>query len=367
MNIPFLDIKKCNLSYKYEFNKIFDKFLNSGWYILGEQVEKFEQELANYIGVRNVIGVGNGLDALTLIIRGYVELGLLKHGDEILVPANTFIATVIAITNNNMTPVFVEPDIVTYNITANELQKKITSKTKAVLAVHLYGQVSHFSEIQQFAKENNLILIEDNAQAIGAEYKGIKTGALGDAAAFSFYPTKNLGALGDGGAITTNDDKLAEVIQSLRNYGSNKKYYNEYIGVNSRLDELQAAFLSIKLKYLDEDNKRRQENAKIYFNNIKNNKIILPGYDEIENHVWHLFVVRTTNRDEFSKYLTDKGIGNVIHYPISPHKQQAYKKYNHLNLPITQKISNEILSIPMSPFLKNRELLYIATQINEFE
>jgi len=366
MHIPFLNLKRQNIQYKEELIKSFESVIDSGWYILGNNVSQFEDELANYIGADCAVGVANGLDALTLILRGYKELGVLIEGDEIIVPANTYIATILAVIENNLTPVFVEPDINTYNIDPIKVKEAINSKTKAILTVHLYGQITAIAELQQISKSHNLLLIEDNAQAIGAKYNEIKSGVLGDVAAFSFYPGKNLGAVGDAGAVVTNDKKLADIIRALGNYGSKEKYQNKYIGVNSRLDEVQAALLSVKLKYLDQENDKRKQIADIYLSNIKNEKIILPTVFDSNAHVWHLFVIRCKNRKEFIDYMSEKGIGTMCHYPIPPHKQEALVKYSSLKLPITEKIHNEVVSIPLYPTLEKAEIKYIIEAINKF-
>lgn len=361
--INFLDLKQINLRYEEEFNNIFKKFLNSGWYVLGTEVNEFENKFAAYCGVKHCIGVANGLDALALIIKAYG----FKAGDEIIVPANTYIASILAISENGATPVLVEPDINTYNIDLLKIEEKITAKTKAIMIVHLYGQAVKMDKIHELAKKYNLKIIEDSAQAHGAYFKEKRTGNLGDASGFSFYPGKNLGALGDGGAITTNDDKLAEKIKILRNYGSEKKYENLYKGFNSRLDEIQAAILKVKLKFLDRDNERRREIAQYYRENIKNKEIILPYVEDELSHVWHLFVIRTKNREELQSYLLKNNIQTIVHYPISPHKQQAYRELNHLHLPITEKIHNEVLSLPISPVLKKEETEKIVEVMNRYK
>jgi len=366
MKIPFLDLKRQNTQYLSELEKIFTRFVSSGWYIMGNELTDFEQDLCEYVGVDCAIGVGNGLDALTLIFRAYIELGILQEGNEVIVPANTYIATILSITENRLKPVFVEPDLNTYNIDVSKVESAITKKTKAILTVHLYGQVSEMDELKTIASKNNLLIIEDNAQAIGALYKNEKTGALGDAAAFSFYPGKNLGALGDGGAVTTNDKKLADTIRALRNYGSNKKYVNEIKGVNSRLDELQAAILRFKLKHLDKENNRRREIADLYRTKIKNDKIILPQVEKADNHVWHLFVVRVKDRDDFISYMDKCGIQTLIHYPIPPHKQQALKEFSEIELPITEQIHREVVSLPMYSTLQDAEIEYIIEKINKY-
>jgi dTDP-4-amino-4,6-dideoxygalactose transaminase len=365
--IPFLDLKKLNTQYRDELIKACTRVIDSGWYILGKEVEEFEKEFANYCGTKYAIGVGNGLDALTLILRAYKELGILSDGDEVIVPANTYIATILAITNNNLTPVLVEPDIDTYLIDPDKIEENITSKTKAIMVVHLYGQTCEMDKINEIAKKYNLKVIEDSAQSHGAYYKDKRSGNLADASGFSFYPGKNLGALGDAGAITTNDDQLAEVLKALRNYGSRKKYENIYKGVNSRLDEIQAAILRVKLKYLDEEIERRRKIARFYLENIKNDNIILPKVREDNNHVWHLFVIRTEKRDKLQKYLLYKGIHTLIHYPIPPHKQIAYKEWNDRSYPITEKISKEVLSLPISSVLTLEEAEKVIEAINEFD
>jgi dTDP-4-amino-4,6-dideoxygalactose transaminase len=371
--IKFLDLQKINLAHREEIEAAILAVFHSGWYILGEAVKKFETNFAQYCGVKHCIGVGNGLDALILILRAYKEMGYMKDGDEIIVPANTYIATILSISQNNLTPVLVEPDIRTYNIDPTKIEEKITKKTKAIMPVHLYGQCANMDPILEIARKYNLNVIEDAAQAHGAIYNGKRTGNLADAAGFSFYPGKNLGALGDGGAVTTNDDELAEVIRAIRNYGSYEKYYNKYKGVNSRLDEIQAAVLNIKLKYLDEENQKRREIAWYYCKNITNEQINLPINNNTssilsnKSHVWHLFVVRTENRDKLQKYLMDNGISTVIHYPVPPHKQQAYKEWHNLGLPITEKIHQEVLSLPIGSHLQQTDIENIAELINNYK
>ncbi|MDD4148530.1 MAG: DegT/DnrJ/EryC1/StrS family aminotransferase [Bacteroidales bacterium] len=371
--IKFLDLQNINSQYSNELKQAAFEVIDSGWYLLGERVKTFEKELSAFIGTNHAVACANGLDALRLIIKAYVELGVFCEGDEIIVPANTYIATILAITDNNLKPVFVEPNIDTYNIDISLIEEKITSKTKAILIVHLYGRVCWSDQLKSIAIKNNLKIIEDNAQAIGADWNGIKTGGLGDASGFSFYPGKNLGALGDSGAVTTNDAKLAEAVRTLANYGSAQKYVNEYQGVNSRMDEIQAAFLSIKLKHLNEETLIRREVAKNYCENIKNENIVLPNssskeivYSESSQHVWHLFVIRCEKRDKLIAYLSSKGIQTLIHYPIPPHKQNAYKEYNHLSLPITERIHKEVLSLPISPVIKLEEINYIVETINSY-
>lgn len=364
--IKFLDLQKINVKYKDEFQKKFQNFLDSGWYILGNEVKVFETNFAAYCSTKHCIGVANGLDALILIFRAYKELRKLKSGDEVIVPANTYIASIIAILQNDLVPVLVEPNIETYNIDPEEIAKHITPKTKAILAVHLYGQLADMNAINQLAKEHNLLVIEDAAQAHGAELNGSKAGKLSDASGFSFYPGKNLGALGDAGAITTNDDALAKTLFALRNYGSEEKYKNEFIGLNSRLDEIQAGFLNIKLADLDAQNQRRREIAKRYLSEIKNEKIVLPFYDDSVNHVFHLFVIRTSDRKQLQEYLEKHQIQTLIHYPIAPHKQKALESFSHLSLPITEKIHREVLSIPLSHVLLDAEVSEIINRLNQY-
>lgn len=366
MMIKFLDIKKITERYSEEIHLAAKRVIDSGWYLLGEEVEKFQYNYAEYIGTEYCIGTANGLDALRIILRAYIELGVMKEGDEIIVPANTFIASILAITDNRLKPVLVEPDVNTYQIDDLNIESHITSKTRGIMIVHLYGQCSFTKKIKELCSKYDLKLIEDNAQAVGAKYNDKRTGALGDASGHSFYPGKNLGAFGDGGAITTNNNELAEIIKSLTNYGSGKKYHFEYKGFNSRLDEIQAAILDVKLKYLDRDNERRKDIADYYLNNINNNEIILPKLIDRESHVFHLFVIRTSKRDELLDYLLNKEIQVQIHYPVPPHKQKAYKEWKKLYFPITEKIHKEILSLPISPVLTDNEVKKIVETVNSF-
>lgn len=360
--IKFLDLKKINNRYREEIDSRIKNILNKGWYLQGEENENFTKNFANFCGTKFAIGVANGLDALNLIIKAYG----FGNGDEIIVPANTYIATILAISENGCIPILVEPDIKTYNINPDSIEEKITSKTKAIMVVHLYGQAVQMEKIWKIAKKYNLKIIEDSAQAHGAIYQENRTGNLGDASGFSFYPGKNLGCMGDGGAVTTNDEELFNKIKAIANYGSDRKYHHIYKGVNSRLDEIQAAVLDIKLKHLDSDNNKRREISKYYRENIKNSKIILPDtYDE-KSHVWHIFAVRTKNRDEFQKYLTEKGIQTIIHYPTPPHKQGAYKEWNNLSFPITEEIHNTILSLPISPVMTDSEIEKVVEVVNEY-
>ena len=370
--IKFLDLQKINLAHQQEIEESILEIFHSGWYILGERVERFERNFATYCGVKHCIGVSNGLDALIIILRACIESGKMTEGDEVIVPANTYIATILGISHNNLKPVLVEPDILTYNIDPKKIEEVITNKTKAILPVHLYGQCAEMIAINAIAKKYSLLVIEDAAQAQGALLNGKRTGSLGDAAGFSLYPGKNLGALGDAGAVTTNDNELAEIIRALRNYGSHKKYYNLNKGFNNRLDELQAAVLDVKLKYLDEENQKRREVAQYYLNNIKNENIILPRLDtgysilNTKEHVWHLFVIRTAERDKLQNYLSDNGVQSVIHYPVPPHKQMAYMEWNDFSFPITEKIHNEVLSLPISNIIEPAEIEHIVKKLNEY-
>ncbi|MGG7470458.1 DegT/DnrJ/EryC1/StrS family aminotransferase [Chryseobacterium arthrosphaerae] len=365
--IKFLDLQKVNLQYQNEIETKLLEVFRSGWYLMGSQLSNFEKNLSDYIGVKHTIGVANGLDALRLILRAYIELGVMNIGDEIIVPSNTYIASILAISDNGLVPVLVEPEINTYNIDISKIEEKVTSKTKGILIVHLQGRVVFSDSLKEIAQKHNLKIIEDNAQAIGAEWNGTKSGNLGDAAGFSFYPGKNLGALGDAGAVTTNDDDLMKTIRALANYGSNQKYVNIYKGLNSRLDEIQAAVLDIKLKYIDKENEIRREISKRFINEIKNPAVILPEYPADENeHVWHVFVIRSKRRDELQSYLTENGVQTLIHYPIPPHKQEAYKDWNDLSFPISEKIHAEVLSLPISPVMDEEEINKIIEIINKF-
>ncbi|CAD7811297.1 dTDP-3-amino-3,6-dideoxy-alpha-D-galactopyranose transaminase [Chryseobacterium aquaeductus] len=366
--IKFLDLQKINLAYQAEIEERILNTFRSGWYLLGTEVNTFETHLAQYIGSGHAIGVANGLDALRLILRAYIELGIMQKGDEIIVPANTYIASLLAISDNGLVPVLVEPDLENYNIDISKIEEKIRSKTKAIMIVHLYGRVVFSNALKDLAQKHQLKIIEDNAQAIGAEWEGKKTGNLGDVAGFSFYPGKNLGALGDGGGVTTSDDDLAKTIRALANYGSMQKYVNIYQGLNSRLDEIQAAVLDVKLKYIDSENDRRREIAERYLSEIKNPAIILPNVAKNGNeHVWHLFVIRIQEREKFQTYLTEKGVQTLIHYPIPPHKQDAYKEMNDLVYPLTEQIHNEVLSLPISPVMTDEEVGNVIEIINKKE
>lgn len=363
--IKFLDLQKINLNHQEEIEQKLLEVFRSGWYLLGNEVKTFEENFSGYIGAKHAIGVANGLDALRLILRGYMEMGIMQKGDEIIVPANTYIASILAISDNGLVPVLVEPDLGTYNIDLSKIEDKITPRTKGILIVHLYGRVVFAEALKFLAQKYSLKIIEDNAQAIGAQWNGTKTGNLGDAAGFSFYPGKNLGALGDAGAVTTNDDALAATIRAVANYGSNQKYVNIYQGLNSRLDEVQAAVLNIKLKYIDAENNRRKDIARRYISEIKNEKVILPSLPENEQeHVWHLFVIRTTDRERLQKYLAEQGVQTLIHYPIPPHKQEAYKEWNNRSYPVSEKIHDEVLSLPISPVMSTQEVEKVIDVVN---
>jgi len=363
--IKFLDLKKINAQYRNELIEACTSVIDSGWYVQGKEHTAFEKEFSNYCGTKYAIGVANGLDALTLIIRAYKELGKFENNDEIIVPSNTYIASILSISENNLTPVLVEPDIDTYNINVHKIEEKITFKTKAIMVVHLYGQAVEMQKVLELAKKYNLKVIEDSAQAHGAYNNNKRVGSIGDASGFSFYPGKNLGALGDGGIVTTNDKKLANTIQTLGNYGSQKKYQNLYKGTNSRLDEIQSALLRVKLKHLDEEIEKRRLIANCYIENIKNTLVTLP-HSNYKNHVWHLFVIRTKNREELQKYLFDNKIETLIHYPIPPHKQEAYKEWEKEHYPISEQIHKEVLSLPISPVQSLEDTIKIAKVINEF-
>jgi dTDP-4-amino-4,6-dideoxygalactose transaminase len=370
--IKFLDLKKINDSFEPLISEAIKRVLDSGWYLLGDEVNSFENEYGHFIGSRHCIGVANGLDALRLILKAYLELGVMQEGDEIIVPANTYIASILAITDNRLVPVLVEPDINTYNIDPYKIEEKITSRTRGIMIVHLYGQNAMHREIERLVKNYNLKLIEDNAQAQGCFFGEKRTGSLGDAAGHSFYPGKNLGALGDAGAVTTENDELADVIRAIANYGSKVKYQNLYKGLNSRLDEIQAAVLRIKLRRLDADNQRRREIAQYYISNITNRNVILPasGYQQPTTsylgNVWHLFILRIRNRDKLQQFLHENGIQTIIHYPIPPHKQNAYSEWSDQDLPITEKIHQEVISLPISPVINLDEINIVINRLNNF-
>lgn len=365
--ISFLDLKVVNQKYAQELKDACSRVIDSGWYILGDEVKKFEQDFAEYCGVDYVIGVANGLDALTLVLRAWKELGKLKDGDEVIVQANTYIASILAITENNLKPVLVEPDEETYNLCPKNIEAAITPRTKVILPVHLYGLISPMVEITDIAKKHELLVLEDCAQSHGVQLNGNKGGNWGDAAGFSFYPGKNLGALGDGGAIATNDRLLAKTLRAISNYGSHKKYENLYQGVNSRLDEIQAAMLRVKLKYLDEDTEARREVAKKYLEKISNPYVALPVVNCQEEHVWHVFVVLSKYRNELQSYLMEHGVQTLIHYPLPTHKQVAYPKLNKKTFEITEAIHNQVLSLPISPVMTISDVDVVIDLINKFE
>lgn len=364
--ISFLDLQKINATHREDLIEACTRVIDSGWYICGNELVNFEKEFSAYCGTSYCIGVANGLDALTLTLRAWKELGKLKEGDEVIVPANTYIASILAITENRLTPVLVEPDETTYNLCPRRVQAAITTKTRAILAVHLYGQLADMITLTNIAERHNLLVLEDAAQAHGASIQGRKAGSWGHAAGFSFYPGKNLGALGDAGAITTNDTELATTLRALRNYGSHEKYKNIHQGVNSRLDEIQAAMLLVKLKYLDSEIERRRQIAEIYLNNINNPAILLPQFKKSEQHVWHLFVIRCKQRHALQQHLTDRGVQTLIHYPIPPHQQQAYREWKSLSYPLTEKIHQEVLSLPIGIHLQDQEIMEVVKHVQDF-
>jgi dTDP-4-amino-4,6-dideoxygalactose transaminase len=369
-NIPFLSLKEVTALHGAEINEAISRVVNSGWYLQGEENEKFERHYADFIGAKYCVGCANGLDALIWIFRAYIELGVMQVGDEVIVPANTYIATILAITENGLKPILVEPKLNTLEIDDDRIEGVISPRTKAICIVHLYGRNAYTKKIGDICKKYNLKLIEDNAQAHGCKTPdGHMTGSIGDAAGHSFYPGKNLGALGDGGAVTTNDEELAETIRALANYGSQKKYVFKYTGRNSRLDEIQAAILNVKLRYLEDDNQHRKDMAHLYYENIKNPLVTLPDRLPDDQNVYHLFpiLVGEGKRDELQKYLVDNGIGTVIHYPIAPHKQECYIDMEALNLPITEKIADEELSLPIGPAIASNEIQYIVRLLNKFQ
>ena len=362
--IKYLDLKRINDCHDMELRQAIDEVLQSGWYLKGEATHRFEQHYADFIGTKFCIGCANGLDALTLIFRAYKEMGIMKDGDEVIVPANTFIASILAITDNNLVPVMVEPDIKTLEIDDRLIEQAITTRTRAIMIVHLYGRCAYTDKIGELCKRYNLRLIEDNAQAHGCTFGNRKTGSLGDAAGHSFYPGKNLGALGDAGAVTTNVEELARVIAALGNYGSHQKYVHDYAGRNSRIDELQAAILDVKLKYLDTENQRRKQIAYIYINKVKNPSIYIPQSER--DCVWHIFPVFCERRDELKQYLGSHGVETQIHYPIPPHMQHCYSRWNSISLPVTERLSREELSLPCHQMMTDKDAEMIAEIINLF-
>ncbi|MEH8260721.1 DegT/DnrJ/EryC1/StrS family aminotransferase [Aeromonas veronii] len=364
--INFLDLKAINNQYQQELKDACARVIDSGWYIMGNELTQFETEFAAYCGTKHAIGVANGLDALILTLRAWKELGKLQAGDEVIVQANTYIASVLAITENDLVPVLVEPNPASYNLDPATLAAAISPKTKAILPVHLYGQLSPMPELMAIAEEHDLLVLEDCAQAHGAQINGKRAGNWGDAAGFSFYPGKNLGALGDAGAVTTNNDELAKTLKALRNYGSHKKYENLYQGVNSRLDEIQAAMMRVKLPYLEKETARRQEIARLYRAGINNPLVTLPRVEAESAHVWHLFVVNTEVREELQLWLTGQGVQTLIHYPIPPHKQQAYREFSNMFLPITEQIHQQVLSLPLDPSMSDEDIDRVIYAINGF-
>ncbi len=365
--IKFLDLQKINSQYESALKEAANRVIDSGWYLMGEELETFENNYASFCGTKYALGVANGLDALRLIFKAYLEIGFMQKGDEVIVPANTYIASVLAISDNGLVPVLVEPNNDTYNLDSNKIEAAITSKTKAILTVHLYGQNSIDKQMLIICKKYNLKLVEDSAQSHGASWDGKIMGSIGDAAGHSFYPGKNLGALGDAGAVTTNDELLAKTIEGLRNYGSHKKYENIYQGLNSRLDEIQAAFLNVKLEYIEKDIDARRNVANYYIKNIKNPIIKLPKVLDERGHVWHLFVIRTSHRDKLMSYLNNNDIQTMIHYPIPPHKQKAYLHFNSLSFPISENIHDEVLSIPLSAVITKEEIQQVVFHLNSFK
>lgn len=364
--IPFLDLKSINAQYADELKAACSRVIDSGWYIQGNELKAFESAFAQYCGTEYCLGVANGLDALTLVLSAWKVLGKIQDGDEVIVPANTYIASILAISANGLVPVLVEPDLETYNLDVTLIEKAITTKTRAILPVHLYGRLVDMPAVMKLAKRHDLLVLEDCAQSHGAHIGGIKAGNWGDAAGFSFYPGKNLGALGDAGAITTNDPALAETVLALRNYGSHEKYRNLYQGVNSRLDEIQAAVLSVKLNYLDKETQRRCEIADRYVAEIKNPLLVLPQVPQQGQHAWHLFVIRTEHRSEFQQYLLTQSVQTLIHYPIPPHKQQAYKELSELSLPVSELIHDQVVSLPMGPTLTDDQVTAVISACNTF-
>lgn len=364
--IKFLDLQKITQKYSNEIHEAVNRVVDSGWYLQGKENEKFEADFARYIGTKYAVGCANGLDALIWIFRAYVEMGVMQRGDEVIVPANTYIASILAITENGLKPVLVEPSIETYQIDDSKIEEAITERTKAILIVHLYGQCAYTDKVGELCKKYSLKLVEDNAQAHGCKFNGRKTGSLGDAAGHSFYPGKNLGAFGDAGAVTTDDEELAKVVRAVANYGSQKKYVFKYCGRNSRLDEIQAAVLDVKLKHLDEDVALRKDVAKYYIEHITNPNIITPVIKDWDAHVFHIFTIRAKRRDELQKYLADNGVQTIIHYPIPPHKQECYKEWNSLSFPITEQIHEEELSLPMSPVMDVEEVKTVVELLNKW-
>lgn len=364
--VKFLDLQGVNAQYRQALIDACTEVIDSGWYIMGEKLKQFEAQFAGYCGVKHCIGVANGLDALTLTLRAWKQLGRIAEGDEVLVPANTYIATILAITENKLVPVLVEPDEASFNLGAHNLEQALTPRTRVIMPVHLYGRLADMPAINAFAEQHGLLVLEDSAQSHAAKLDGRRAGAWGDASGFSFYPGKNLGALGDAGAVTTNDDALADTLKSLRNYGSNVKYMNMYQGVNSRLDELQAALLSVKLPYLDEETRLRQQVAQRYLAGIDNPAIQLPDPGVAGQHAWHLFVVRSECREQLQQHLAQQSVQTLVHYPIPPHRQQAYPQLADLSLPLTERLHEQVLSLPMDPTLTASSVQHVIDACNSF-
>ena len=366
MDVPFLSLKDVTQQHAAEIHEAVNRVVDSGWYLQGKENSAFEAAYASYIGTRHAIGVANGLDALELIFRAYIEMDIMAPGDEVIVPANTYIASILAITANGLVPVLVEPSIETYQMDDSLIEAHITPRTKAIMIVHLYGQCAYTEHVEDLCRNHGLRLIEDNAQAHGCIFQGRRTGSLGEIAGHSFYPGKNLGAFGDAGAVTTSNQALAEMVRMLANYGSKKKYVFERLGRNSRLDEIQAAVLAVKLKYLDADIDLRRSVARSYLDRIDNNLITLPQVLDWKAHVFHIFPVRCARRDDLQKYLENKGIHTLIHYPVPPHKQECYKEWNSINLPITERIHSEVLSLPMSTVLTADQVEFVIKSVNSY-
>lgn len=364
--VRFLDLEAINAVYAEKIEEALLRVARSGWYLRGKELRSFEEEYARYIGCRHAIGCGNGLDALRLILRAYMEMGVLREGDEVIIPANTYIASVLAVTDNGLKPVFVEPNEETLQIDDTLIEQVITPRTRVVMIVHLYGRCAYTEHVGELCRKYNLLLVEDNAQAHGARFNSRRTGALGYAAGHSFYPGKNLGALGDAGCVTTNDDELAAVVRALGNYGSEEKYVCKYAGYNSRLDELQAAVLAVKLPHLDEDNMRRASVAECYYKEVRNPLVRLPRYVETASNVYHLFPVFCEERDRLRSYLMERGVETLIHYPIAPHQQNCYREYAHLSLPVTERLHRTELSLPISPFMTQDEVRMVIEAVNDF-
>ena len=365
--VKLLDLQAITMMRGDEYKAAVNRVIESGWFLQGQENKQFEAHYAQYIGTKHCIAVANGLDALYLLIRGYKELGKLKEGDEVLVPANTYIATILSITKNNLVPVLVEPSWDHLEVDVDKLEEAITPRTKAVMIVHLYGRIAYNDKLGEICRKHGLLLMEDCAQSHGCAWKGVKTGALGHAAAHSFYPGKNLGAFGDAGAVTTGDDELATVIRALANYGSPQKYIFKYVGMNSRMSELDAAVLDVKLRYLDADNRKRQVLAAYYYANIQNPLITLPRHIPDENNVYHQFPVFCERRDALQAYLKEQGIQTLIHYPIPPHQQECYKEWNKRSYPITEKIHQQELSIPMNQVLSEDDAREVVNVLNSFK